>query len=136
MLAVEDYLVALRWAQSIGGLPALISRASRNAAIVAEFVAARPWIANLAVDPATASTTSVCLRFTHPRITDGAAFSKGVAKRLEQAGAAFDVGAYRDAPPGLRIWCGSTVEQSDVAALMPWIDWAFHAGIADLATAA
>ena len=136
MLAVEDYLVALRWAQSIGGLPALISRASGNAAIVAEFVAARPWIANLAADPATASTTSVCLRFTDPRITDGAAFARAVVKRLEQAGAAFDVGAYRDAPPGLRIWCGSTVEQSDVAALMPWIDWAFHAGIADLAAAA
>jgi phosphoserine aminotransferase len=136
MLAVEDYLIALRWAQSIGGLPALISRASGNAAIVAEFVAARPWIANLAADPATASTTSVCLRFTDPRITDGAAFARAVVKRLEQAGAAFDVGAYRDAPPGLRIWCGSTVEQSDVAALMPWIDWAFHAGIADLATAA
>ncbi|MCA3443567.1 MAG: phosphoserine transaminase [Rhodobacter sp.] len=136
MLAVEDYLVALRWAQSVGGLPALISRASGNAAIVAEFVAARPWIANLAADPATASTTSVCLRFTDPRITDGAAFARAVVKRLEQAGAALDVGAYRDAPPGLRIWCGSTVEQSDVAALMPWIDWAFHAGIADLATAA
>jgi phosphoserine aminotransferase len=136
MLAVEDYLVALHWAKSIGGLPALINRASENAATVDEFVVARPWIANLAVDPATASTTSVCLRFTDPRITDGAAFAKAVAKRLEKAGAAFDVGAYRDAPPGLRIWCGSTVEQSDVAALMPWIDWAFHAEIAALAQAA
>jgi phosphoserine aminotransferase len=136
MLAVEDYLVALGWAQSIGGLPALIARASANAATVDEFVAARPWITNLAVDPATASTTSVCLRFTDPRITDGAAFAKGVAKRLEKAGVGFDIGAYRDAPPGLRIWCGSTVEQADVAALLPWIDWAFHAGIADLATAA
>jgi hypothetical protein len=121
---------------TFGGLPALIARASANAATVDEFVAARPWIANLAADPATASTTSVCLRFTDPRITDGAAFARAVVKRLEQAGAALDVGAYRDAPPGLRIWCGSTVEQSDVAALMPWIDWAFHAGIADLATAA
>ena len=136
MLAVEDYLVALRWAQSIGGLPALISRASANAATVDEFVAARPWIENLAVDPATASTTSVCLRFTDPRIPDGAAFARAVAQRLETAGAAFDVAAYRDAPPGLRIWCGSTVEQSDVAALMPWIDWAFHAEIAELAKAA
>lgn len=136
MLAVEDYLVALRWAQSIGGLPALISRASANAATVDEFVATRPWIENLAVDPATASTTSVCLRFTDPRIPDGAAFARAVAKRLETAGAAFDVAAYRDAPPGLRIWCGSTVEQSDVAALMPWIDWAFHAEIARLAQAA
>ena len=136
MLAVEDYLVALHWAQSIGGLPALINRARANAATVDAFVAARPWIANLAVDPATASTTSVCLRFTDPRIPDGAAFARTVAKRLETAGAAFDVGAYRDAPPGLRIWCGSTVEQSDVAALMPWIDWAFHAEIAELAKAA
>ena len=136
MLAVEDYLVALHWAQSIGGLPALINRASANAATVDDFVAARPWIANLAVDPATASTTSVCLRFTDPRIADGAAFAKAVAKRLEKAGVAFDVGAYRDAPPGLRIWCGSTVEQSDVAALLPWIDWAFHAEIAELARAA
>jgi phosphoserine aminotransferase len=136
MLAVEDYLVALHWAQSIGGLPALINRASANAATVDAFVAARPWITNLAVDPATASTTSVCLRFTDPRIADGAAFARAVAKRLEKAGVAFDVGAYRDAPPGLRIWCGSTVEQSDVAALLPWIDWAFHAEIAELARAA
>ncbi|MFO0514375.1 MAG: phosphoserine transaminase, partial [Rhodobacterales bacterium] len=98
MLAVEDYLVALRWAQSIGGLPALISRASANAATVDEFVAARPWIENRAVDPATASTTSVCLRFTDPRIPDGAAFARAVAKRLEKAGAAFDLGAHRDAP--------------------------------------
>jgi phosphoserine aminotransferase len=136
MLAVEDYLVALAWAKSIGGLPALIARADANAATVAKFVAARPWIANLAVDPATASTTSVCLRFTDPRITDGASFAKAIAKRLEKAGVAFDIGAYRDAPPGLRIWCGSTVEQSDVAALMPWIDWAYHAEIAVLAQAA
>jgi phosphoserine aminotransferase len=101
-----------------------------------DFIATRPWIANLAVDPATASTTSVCLKFTDPRIVDGTAFAKAVAKRLEKAGVAFDIGAYRDAPPGLRIWCGSTVEQSDVAALLPWIDWAFHSEIAELAKAA
>jgi phosphoserine aminotransferase len=136
MLAVEDYLVALAWAKRVGGLPALVARAEANAAVVAQFVAARPWIANLAVDPATASTTSICLKFTDPRIADGAGFAKAVAKRLEKAGVAFDIGAYRDAPPGLRIWCGSTVEQSDVAALMPWIDWAFHAEIAALAQAA
>ena len=136
MLAVEDYLVALNWAKSIGGAKALIARADANAATIAAFVATHPWIANLAVDPATASTTSVCLKFTDPRITDGAAFAKSVAKRLEQAGAALDIGAYRDAPPGLRIWCGSTVEQADVAALMPWIDWAFHTEIAALAKAA
>ena len=132
MLAVEDYLVSLKWAKSIGGLPALIARADANAAAVAEFVAAHDWIENLAVDPATASTTSVCLKFVDARITDGAAFAKAVAKRLEKEGVALDIGAYRDAPPGLRIWCGSTVEASDVAALMPWIDWAFQAEIAAL----
>ncbi len=133
MLAVEDYLVALNWARSVGGLKGLIERAKANAAVVADFVATRDWIANLAVDPATASTTSVCLRFTDPRITDGAAFAKAVAKRLEKEGVALDIGAYRDAPPGLRIWCGSTVETADVAALMPWIDWAFQAEISALA---
>ena len=94
------------------------------------------WIANLAEDPATASTTSVCLKFTDPRITDGEAFAKAVAKRIEKAGAGFDLGAYRDAPPGLRIWCGSTVETADVQALMPWIAHAFAAEIAALAQAA
>ena len=136
MLANEDYLVALKWAQAIGGLPALIARAEANAKTVWDFCAARDWIANLAEDPATASTTSVCVKFTDPRITDGAAFAKAVAKRLEKEGVALDVGAYRDAPPGLRIWCGSTVEQADVAALMPWIEWAYQAEIAALAQAA
>lgn len=136
MLAVEDYLVALKWAKSIGGLPALIARAAANAQVIWDFCAAHDWIANLAVDPATASTTSVCLKFTDPRITDGAAFAKAVAKRLEKAGVALDVGAYRDAPPGLRIWCGSTVETADVAALMPWIAHAYQAEIAALSQAA
>jgi phosphoserine aminotransferase len=136
MLAVEDYLVSLHWAKSVGGLKGLIARAEANAGAVAAFVAARDWIANLAVDPATASTTSVCLKFTDPRIVDGAAFAKAVAKRLEKEGVALDIGAYRDAPPGLRIWCGSTVETADVAALMPWIEWAFEAEIAALAKAA
>lgn len=86
-----------------------------------------------AEDPATASNTSVCLKFTDDRISDGAAFAKAVAKRLEAEGVAYDVGAYRDAPPGLRIWCGGTVETADVAALMPWIEWAFNAEIAALA---
>ena len=130
MLAVEDYLVALKWAQSVGGLQGLIARASANAKTVWDFCAANPWIANLAEDPAIASTTSVCLKFTDPRIKDGAAFAKAVAKRIEKAGAGFDMGAYRDAPPGLRIWCGSTVEAADVAALLPWIAYAFHAEIA------
>jgi len=130
MLAVEDYLVSLKWAKTIGGLKGLIARADANAKAVADFVAAHDWIENLAVDPATASTTSVCLKFVDPRITDGAAFAKAVAKRLEKEGVALDIGAYRDAPAGLRIWCGSTVETSDVAALMPWLDWAFNAEIA------
>ena len=129
MLAVEDYLVALAWAQGVGGLAGLIGRANANAKVVADFVAQHDWIANLAADPAIASTTSVCLKFSDPRISDGAAFAKAVARRLETAGVAFDIGAYRDAPPGLRIWCGSTVETSDVAALMPWIAHAFEVEI-------
>ncbi|MGO4908311.1 phosphoserine transaminase [Pseudorhodobacter sp. W20_MBD10_FR17] len=129
MLAVEDYLVSLKWAKTIGGLQGLIGRADANAKAVADFVAAHDWIENLAVDPATASTTSVCLKFVDARITDGAAFAKAVAKRLEKEGVALDIGAYRDAPAGLRIWCGSTVETADVAALMPWLDWAFNAEI-------
>ncbi len=127
MLAVEDYLAALDWARRVGGLKGLIARAEANAAAVARFVDARPWIANLAEDPATASTTSVCLKFTDPAILDGAAFAKAVARRLEKEGVAYDIGAYRDAPPGLRIWCGSTVETADVEALLPWIEWAYRA---------
>ncbi|MFN3824818.1 MAG: phosphoserine transaminase [Pseudorhodobacter sp.] len=136
MLCVEDYLVALKWAQSIGGLSGLIARSEANARAIADFIADKDWIANLAVDPATASCTSVCLKFTDPRITDGAGFAKAVAKRLEKAGVALDAGAYRDAPPGLRIWCGATVEASDVAALMPWIEWAFASEIAAVSQAA
>jgi phosphoserine aminotransferase len=126
MLCVEDYLFALDWAQSIGGLPALIARADANAAVVARFVAAHDWIDYLAADPATRSTTSVCLKFTDPGIPDGEAFAKAVAKRLEAEGVAYDVNAYRDAPPGLRIWCGSTVETADLEALMPWLAWAYE----------
>ncbi|REF70131.1 MULTISPECIES: phosphoserine transaminase [Paracoccus] len=129
MLCVEDYLVALKWAQSLGGRKALVARAEANAKAVRDFIAGKDWIADLAEDPATASTTSVCLKFTDPRIRDGAAFAKAVAKRLEKEGVALDAGAYRDAPPGLRIWCGSTVETADVAALMPWIEHAFEAEI-------
>jgi phosphoserine aminotransferase len=136
MLAVEDYLVALDWAESIGGLPALMARADANARAVFEFCAARDWIDNLAEDPATRSNTSVCLKFTDDRITDGAAFAKAVQKRLEAEGVALDVGGYRDAPPGLRIWCGATVETADIAAMLPWLDWAYHAEIASAASAA
>jgi phosphoserine aminotransferase len=127
MLAVEDYLVALKWGKSIGGLPALMSRADANAQAVWDFCASRDWIANLAERPETRSNTSVCLRFTDPGIADGAAFAKAVAKRLEKEGAALDAGSYRDAPPGLRFWCGATVELADVQAMLPWLDWAYHA---------
>jgi phosphoserine aminotransferase len=136
MLAVEDYLVALDWARSVGGLDGLMARADANTAVIDRFVAERDWIEFLAEDPATRSNTSVCLRFTDPRIADGAAFAKAVAKRLEKEEVAFDIGAYRDAPPGLRIWCGGTVETSDLEALMPWIDWAFSEEIAAQTAAA
>ncbi|MDA8585366.1 phosphoserine transaminase [Rhodobacteraceae bacterium] len=135
MLAVEDYLQALDWAVSVGGLKGLISRADSNAKVLHDFCGARDWITNLAVNPETWSNTSVCLRFTDDRITDGAAFAKAVAKRLESQNVAYDIGAYRDAPAGLRIWCGGTVETSDLEALMPWLDWAFDAEIAALQTA-
>ncbi|MGY6550138.1 MAG: phosphoserine transaminase [Roseinatronobacter sp.] len=134
MLAVEDYLVALDWAKSIGGLPALIARCEANAGVIADFCASHDWIANLAQDPATASTTSVCLKFTDPTITDGAAFAKAVAKRLEAEGVALDIGAYRDAPAGLRIWCGATIESDDLRALMGWLDWAYQTERAALET--
>lgn len=136
MLAVEDYLVALDWAKSIGGLPALMARANASAQAIFDFCASRDWIDNLAEDPATRSNTSVCLKFTDPRITDGAAFAKAVAKRLEGEGIALDIGAYRDAPAGLRIWCGATVETADIEAMLPWLDWAFETEIAALSAAA
>ena len=136
MLAVEDYLVALDWAKSIGGLPALMARANANAQAIFDFCASRDWIDNLAEDLATRSNTSVCLKFTDPRITDGAAFAKAVAKRLEGEGIALDIGAYRDAPAGLRIWCGATVETADIEAMLPWLDWAFETEIAALSAAA
>ena len=129
MLAVEDYLLALDWARANGGLKGLIARADANAGAIATFVAATPWLENLAQDPATRSNTSVCLKFADARITDGAGFAKAVAKRLEAEGVAYDIGAYRDAPAGLRIWCGGTVETSDIEALLPWIDWAFQSEI-------
>ena len=130
MLAVEDYLVALDWAKEIGGLQALFARADANAQAIFDFCETRDWIENLAVDAATRSNTSVCLKFTDDRIQDGATFAKAVAKRLEKEGVALDIGAYRDAPAGLRIWCGATVETADIEALLPWLEWAFEAEIA------
>ncbi|MEL7097383.1 MAG: phosphoserine transaminase [Pseudomonadota bacterium] len=126
MLCVEDYLFALKWAKSVGGLEGLKARAEANAQAIWDFCDARDWIENLAMDPAARSNTSVCLKFTDDRISDGAAFAKAVAKRLSDEGIALDIGAYRDAPPGLRIWCGGTVETSDIEAMLPWLDWAFE----------
>jgi phosphoserine aminotransferase len=141
MLCVEDYLDALAWAEKIGGLAALHARADANAAAIHAWVDRTPWIANLAADPATRSNTSVCLRIVDPAVTSlgadaQAAFAKALAARLEKEGVAKDIGAYRDAPPGLRIWTGSTVETSDVQALLPWLDWAFAAEKSKLAAAA
>lgn len=129
MLAVEDYLFALDWARSEGGLKGLIARADANAQAVFDFCDANDWIANLAEDDANRSNTSVCLKFTDDRIQDGAAFAKAVAKRLEAENIALDIGAYRDAPAGLRIWCGGTVETADIQAMLPWLAWAFEAEI-------
>jgi len=130
MLALEDYLDTLAWARSIGGLDRLIARADANAATLAKWVDATDWVEFLAGDPATRSNTSVCLRIVDPRVTalagDGrAAFAKGLAGRLASEGVAFDIGSYRDAPPGLRIWTGATVERANVEALTNWLDWAF-----------
>ncbi|WP_323766380.1 phosphoserine transaminase [Marinovum sp.] len=136
MLAVEDYLVALDWARSVGGLDGLKARADANAQAIWDFCDANDWIANLAADPATRSNTSVCLKFTDARITDGAGFAKAVAKRLEAEGVALDVGAYRDAPAGLRIWCGGTVETADIKAMLPWLAWAYEATLAEQSEAA
>jgi phosphoserine aminotransferase len=129
MLCVEDYLFALKWGKSIGGLDALMHRADANARAIWNFCAAEDWIDNLAADKATRSNTSVCLKFTDDRITDGATFAKSVAKRLETEGVALDIGAYRDAPAGLRIWCGATVETADIEAMLPWLKWAFQTEI-------
>ena len=136
MLAVEDYLVALSWGQSVGGLKGLIQRADANSQLIWDFCDQRDWIANLAQDKTTYSNTSVCLVFQDKSITDMASFAKAVTKRLEAEGVAFDIGAYRSAPPGLRIWCGSTVETDDIAAMLPWLDWAYATEKAALSAAA
>jgi phosphoserine aminotransferase len=130
MLCVEDYLDALAWAKEIGGLDALCARADANLAALSEWVAHTPWVDFLARDPKTRSNSSVCLTIVDPDVAGQsadaqAAFAKSMVRLLEEEGVAYDIGAYRDAPPGLRIWCASTVELNDVAALMPWLDWAF-----------
>jgi phosphoserine aminotransferase len=130
MLCVEDYLDTLEWAKRVGGLPELHARADRNAKVIADWVARSSWIDFLARDPMLRSNTSVCLKVVDPavgRLTADAqaAFVKSVAAALEREGVAYDIDAYRDAPPGLRVWCGSTAEASDVEALTLWLDWAY-----------
>jgi phosphoserine aminotransferase len=125
MLCVEDYLVALNWAKGIGGLRALRSRADANAAVVDNWVTRTPWVAHLAKAPDTRSNTSVCLT-----LAAEPAIPKAMVKLLEAEKVAFDIGAYRDAPAGLRIWCGATVETADLEALMPWLDWAYASATA------
>ena len=141
MLCVEDYLDTLEWAKSIGGWRALHVRADANAKVIADWVARTPWIDFLTRDPAVRSNTSVCLRVVDPAVgrlsaEAQAAFTKGIAAMLENEAVAYDINAYRDAPAGLRIWCGSTVESSDVAALTLWLDWAYAKSKAALAAAA
>ncbi len=130
LLCVEDYLDALSWASSIGGLDALIARADANAALLAAWVERTNWIDFLARDPATRSNTSVCLTIVDPAVEAldakaKTAFVKSLVDLLEEQDAAYDIGSYREAPPGLRIWCGGTVEADNLAALLPWLDWAF-----------
>jgi phosphoserine aminotransferase len=141
MLCVEDYLDALNWGKSIGGLKALIARADANTKVLADWKAKTPWIDFLAKDAAIRSNTSVCLKFTDHAITSlsedaQADFSKKLVALVEKEGAGYDFAYYRDAPAGLRIWCGATVEASDVALLTQWIDWAFAETKAALAKAA
>ncbi len=130
MLCVEDYLDTLAWAKRIGGLGALHARVAANAAALDAWVSRTPWVDYLAADPAARSTTGVCLRIVDPAVlasdeAEQRAFAHALVDRLEVEGVGFDFGAYRDAPPGLRIWCGATVETADVAALTEWLDWAF-----------
>ncbi len=137
MLCVEDYLDALKWAQSIGGLQGLMARANNNFAVLNDFVEKSDWLANLAVVPETRSNTSVCLSIKDAQVAAlpadaQAAFAKAIVTQLEKEGVAFDIGAYRDAPSGLRIWTGATVEASDLQALLPWLDWAFQTQKAQL----
>src|SRR6266446_6885584 len=130
MMCVEDYLDALKWAKSIGGLGALIARSDANLEVIAAWVARTPWVDFLAKDLQTRSNTSVCLRIVDPAISAlspdrQTAFTKGMAAALEKERVAYDIASYRDAPPGLRIWCGATIEATDVEALMPWLEWAY-----------
>jgi phosphoserine aminotransferase len=121
MLCVSDYLDALAWVERIGGVAATMARSEANLKVIADFVAANDWISFLAKDPATRSNTSVCLTLKLEE-----AKVKQVVKLLEAEGVAYDIGAYKDAPAGIRIWCGATVESSDLQALLPWLGWAYQ----------
>ena len=141
MLCVEDYLDALQWAQSTGGLTATIARSDANAKVLSDWVAATAWVDHLAKHANERSNTSVCLKVVDPVVTrlsgdEQAAFAKTLAGLLEKEDVAYDIAFYRDAPPGLRIWCGATVEQRDIEALTPWLDWAFAEAKATLSKAA
>lgn len=141
MLCVEDYIDALLWAKNLGGLKALIGRADANAKVIYDFIEKNDWIANLAVKPETRSNTSVCLKIVDPEVQalDAAAqadFAKGVVALLEKENVALDIGAYRDAPSGLRIWAGATIETADMEAVMPWLTWAYQTQKAALSKAA
>ncbi len=141
MLCVEDYLDALQWAKSVGGLAGTVARSDANTKALSDWVAATAWIDHLAKNASERSNTSVCLRVVDPAVTrlsgdDQAAFAKTLAGLLEKEGVAYDIAYYRDAPPGLRIWCGATVETRDIEALTPWLDWAFAEAKAALPKAA
>jgi phosphoserine aminotransferase len=141
MLCVEDYLDTLSWAKSIGGLNATVARSDANAKAIADWVAVTPWIGHLAKNTSERSNTSVCLVVSDTAVTrlsgdDQAAFAKTLAGLLEKEGVAYDIAYYRDAPPGLRIWCGATVDTHDIEALTPWLDWAFAEAKAALPKAA
>ena len=141
MLCVEDYLDTLQWAKGLGGLKALIARADANTKVLADWAAKTPWVDFLAADAKIRSNTSVCLKVVDPAVTrlsadEQVAFAKSLAALVEKEGAGYDLGHYRDAPAGLRIWCGATVETADVEALTPWLDWAFAEAKASLAKAA
>ncbi len=141
MLCVEDYLDALNWADSIGGLKSLIARADANTSVIGEWVQRTPWVEFLAEDVKTRSNTSVCIKIVDPKIValsedDQVAFAKKIADMLDKEGVANDIAGYRDAPAGLRIWAGATIEVDDMRALMPWLDWAFAEAKASLAAAA
>ncbi len=138
MIAVEDALDGLRWAEGLGGLPALVARAQRNLGILEGWVQRTGWVDFLARDPALRSSTSVCLEIVDPAFAaakdqDQRRFVAQMTTSLAEAGAAFDIASYRDAPPGLRIWCGATVEAADLQALLPWLDWSFAATVELLA---